>query len=177
VLLYTGMREGEVLAMQWANLDWRTGAYRLTHDLDRDTFELDTLKTDAARRTVYLPRELLARLGEHKLEHDMLKESDPTWNPLNLVFCTSVGTAIRPNNLWRHFKAVCRLLGFPPNTTVHHLRHTWRHHAADRMDAATMRDWLGHTETDTTLAVYGEGVSDRAKRRAGVELDRLYEED
>ncbi len=174
--LYTGMREGEVLGMQWQNLDWQTGAYRLTHDLEPRTLQLDTLKTEKARRIIYLPRFVVDALRRQYLDQQQLSEG-PEWNPLGLMHCTSKGTPIRANNLWRHFKAVCTAIGLPERTTVHHLRHTFRHHAADQMPAHVMQALMGHSDSATTFEVYGDGATERAKQEVAGRLGELYGEE
>ncbi len=171
--LYLGMREGEVLGMQWANLNWQTGAYHITHDLDQARTELDTLKTEKARRTLYLPPALLQSLRIHYLDQHHLAASD-NWNADGLIFCSSRGTPVRSNNLWRHFKRVCAAVGLPESTTIHHLRHTFRHYAADHMPAHVAMAWMGHSEVSTTFEVYGEGATDRAKQAVAAHLDTLY---
>ena len=116
---------------------------------------------------------MLTALRSYFLDQQRLAE-EIEWNTLGLIFCTVHGTPVRANNLWRHFKRTCAVLGLPPKTTVHHLRHTFRHYAADHMGAHVMQDWMGHSELATTFEIYGEGASDRAKQAVAARLDDLY---
>lgn len=173
--LFTGMRSGEALGMQWKNLDWSRGAYHLTHDLDPKTLQIDPLKTDKARRTIMLPSDHLHRLRQHYEEQRRLAaQHGNDWNPIGLIFCTRNGTPIQANNLWKAFKRVVRDLNLPPTTTIQSLRHTFRHHAADYLPPHVVQAWLGHSDISTTFDTYGSGASERAKRAAAQFLDVLY---
>ena len=69
---------------------------------------------------------------------------------------------------------VCMELDFPAETTIHHLRQTWRRYVADVLDPHVVQDWLGHSGMPTTFKVPGGRATERAKRRTVPKLEALY---
>ena len=67
--LTTGLRRGEVLALQWDDLDFKTGALRIQRQVYRANGDLvvSAPKTKAALRTIVLPPALLGVLEEYRL--------------------------------------------------------------------------------------------------------------
>ena len=64
VMLATGLRRGEALALHWPDVDLDTGLLRVRWTLSRTSsgLQLDEPKTDKSRRTVPLPRSAVETL-------------------------------------------------------------------------------------------------------------------
>jgi integrase len=67
LLLVTGARRGEILALRWQNLDLRTGVLSIRHSVDaqRGTPTIKDTKTHQSRR-ISLDAATVARLIEHR---------------------------------------------------------------------------------------------------------------
>jgi integrase len=67
LLLVTGARQGEILALRWANLDLGTGVLALRHSVDaqRGTPTIKDTKTHQSRR-ISLDAATVALLIEHR---------------------------------------------------------------------------------------------------------------
>lgn len=66
--LATGLRRGELLALQWSDLDLDTGELRVNRQINRVRGKLTTSepKTRASLRTILLPESVTAALREYK---------------------------------------------------------------------------------------------------------------
>ena len=90
--------------------------------------------------------------------------------PDRLVFCTSLGTSISPNNvLRRHVFPACTRLGLP-RTTWLTFRRTYSSWSHDRgVPGKVVAQLMGHANVDTTLNVYTQ-VLDGSMRQAVEEV-------
>lgn len=60
------MRQGELLALRWEDLDLETGTLAIRHTLPRSTRELAEPKTDRARQVLRMGPDTIAMLREHR---------------------------------------------------------------------------------------------------------------
>ena len=67
--LSTGMRRGEIMALQWSNLNFETGELRINKQVYRIDGELlvTTPKTKSSIRTIVLPENVLSVMYEYSL--------------------------------------------------------------------------------------------------------------
>ena len=162
VLVVTGLRIGELLALRWrsVNLDAR--------ELDvRETFykgRFDEPKTKRSARKI--------PIGEYTAT--ILAQLRPAnVNPGALVFANKKGGPLnRRNLLRRHLQATCKTLGLPRITW-----HTLRHSNASLLDAAgaslgTVQSLLGHASPHVTLGIYLHGIPTE-ERRAVENVEKL----
>ena len=127
LILATGMRRGELLALRWRHVDLDVAQAEIVQTVD-DTREgglrLKDVKTAAGRRRVDLPASAIGILRAHQLEQKKLALALGTgWSPDALVFPAPVsGDLWRPRNFT---KAVTRLAdaagvkGFTPHAGRH----------------------------------------------------------
>ena len=129
-LLLTGMRRGELEALEWSDIDFkgRTIAVRGRKDWQPKMGQ---------SRGIPMHDDLIP-----VLEH-LPKRSD------RLVFCTEEGTSL--NHLWRSFKRCCKRAGIE-NASPHTLRHTFASHLVMAgVDLPTVGEILGHRDITTTM--------------------------
>ncbi len=174
LLLATGLRRGEALALQWQDVDLDVGSVRVRWTLSRTSrgLEIGEPKTERSRRTVPLPRSAVETLRAHRLRQttDRLA-AGPAWTDAGLVFTTEVGTALEPRNVLRRFDALARKAGLEG---VH--LHTLRHSAASFLLAAgthtkVVQEHLGHSSYAITADIYSHVAPAQAREAA----DRLDE--
>ncbi len=118
VLLGTGLRKGEALALTWGDLDgWsRRGPTRLQVRRSlkigpRGATFTDKPKTGRSRRTMFVPQYVASKMAPWRRG-----ESD-------LVFANRDGNHLDPNNVTRRVKAITTAAGIGP-WTPHELRHS-----------------------------------------------------
>ena len=147
----TGMRQGELLALQWDDLDWRSGTIRVRRSLYRGTF-VDP-KSARSVRTIGMSKRLAAVLMEHKV-------SAP-YSPWDLVFCSKDGTPLDQANLYnRMLQPTLRRAGLR-RIRFHDLRHTYASMLINQGENLKyVQSQLGHASITTTVDRYGHLMPD-----------------
>ncbi len=162
--LSTGLRRGEILALQWDDLDFRTGALRVERQVQRIKGELviSQPKTRTSNRSVILPGPILRVLercrksGTSRWMFPSPKKED---SPLDTAAVRITLTAVLK-------RAGCKHVRF------HDLRHTFATNALEHgMDIKTLSAIIGHVSSATTLNVYAH-VTDEMRQKAADRIDR-----
>ncbi len=174
LMLATGLRRGEALALHWSEVDLDAGQLRVRWTLSRTSqgLQLDEPKTDKSRRTVPLPRSAVGTLRAHRSrQEDERREADGAWLDTGLVFTTEIGTPLEPRNVLRRFELLAQRAGLPG---VH--LHTLRHSAASFLLAAgthtkVVQEHLGHSSYAITADIYSH-VGPALQREAADRLDQ-----
>ena len=162
--LSTGLRRGEILALQWDDLNLRTGALRVERQVHRVKGELvvSPPKTKAGNRTVILPAPVLNVLKAYqKTVHSRWMFPSPVKedSPLDPA-------AVRKRLQTVLERAECKRLRF------HDLRHTFATASLEHgMDVKTLSTIIGHVSSSTTLNIYTH-VTDQMRRTAAAKIDR-----
>ena len=96
--IFSGLRQGEILAAKWKNLDWEEGTYTVRENLTRlRKFDPKT-KTEASLATVELPPIVMEALRAHKIRQEPLRWNK-RWKDRASFFALS--TAVyRPIRMW-----------------------------------------------------------------------------
>jgi integrase len=159
----TGLRIGEILALRWRDVDFRSGEIRVEQACYRGL--IGTPKTKGSRRTLPMPDTL-------KDELKRLSEKAAALGD-HLVFQTRNGTPFSDTNLLhQHLKPVGRKLGMPW-LNWHTLRRT--HATLLQHAGATLKEaqaQLGHSKMSTTLEIYTISIP-QAQRQAVENLSVL----
>ena len=144
--LLSGLRRGELFALRWRDIDEHARLLTVREAVYDGVFS--TPKTEAGTRQIPLSSASLALIQEWR-SRVACSESD------RLVFCTSVGTSISPNNVLRRYVfPACNRLGLPRATwlTFRRTYSSWSH---DRgVPGKVVAQLMGHANVDTTLNVY-----------------------
>ncbi|MFE4589814.1 site-specific integrase [Streptomyces laurentii] len=178
LLVSTGIRRGEVLALTWADADLAAGQLRVRRNLQRIKRELlfGTPKTTRSLRTVSLPKRCVNALQAHRTKQDEERlVAGAKWKPLDhhpsgLVFTTATGRATDPRSLNRMLTVLCAKAKVR-RVRVHDLRHTCASLLlAQGVDARIIMETLGHSTITMTLDTYAH-VMPTALRAAAERMD------
>lgn len=158
LLVNTGLRRGESLALRWSDVDLDARTVRVRGTLQRMNGELKIgpPKTPKSRRTIPLTvgavaalKEVRARQREERLAAGAL------WQTSDYVFTTEQGHLCEPRNVLRALTAAGGRIG-RSDITVHSLRHTF---ATTLLVAGVplkvVSELLGHTSITITGDLYG----------------------
>lgn len=144
-LVFTGMRIGEALALEWADVDFDAGLIHVRAG-----------KTENAARSIVLMPSLARVLRAHMVSSGRRE---------GLVFGTARGTKQdRENVLKRGLQKGLKNAGLE-RLTLHELRHTFASILIGQgFDVTFVADQLGHADPAITLRVYAK-LFDPASRR------------
>lgn len=166
LLIYTGMRKGELLALEWENVNFEEGTIFVRQTLFfRQKKEIFQKVKTYESRIIHLDPQTLSLLKKWRVQQrEYLLRFGNTEQP-RFVITRPDGRPLRlahPNNVLSSF---IRKHGLRP-ITVHGLRHT---HASLLFEAGAsikeVQDRLGHRSVQTTMNIYTH-VTKHAKTRA-----------
>jgi len=172
----TGMRRGEILALQWKYVDLETGSLQVVGTLQRtrEGLSIAEPKTDRSRRQVALSATAAQALRKHRAAQASQRLLlGAAWQDLDLVFTNDIGGPMEPANLIRRsFQPLLKRAGLPP-IRFHDLRHT----AATLMlsqgvHPKIVSEMLGHSQINITLDLYSH-VTPTLQRQAAAAVDDL----
>jgi integrase len=155
--LATGLRRGELLALQWTDVDLDRGVLRVERSLEetRTGLRMKPPKTKRGRRNIGLPADAVTMLREHRKRQIELRLALGQGGPPVLVFSTVEGEPLSPDNLSRDWCRVRAAKKLPP-VSFHALRHT---HVSvlirAGVDILTISRRIGHSKAAVTLDTYG----------------------
>jgi integrase len=167
VALTTGMRQGELLALRWSDIDFKTGVLQVHHNVayvNGMGFVESEPKTKAGRRKVILPGVVIEALRRH-LERQAEKQCEmgERWHNLGLVFPTVHGGFLYANNVWASFKRLLKRAGLP-DVRFHDLRHSVATILfAAGVDLKVISELLGHSSIAVTSDVYARLLPDKQR--------------
>jgi integrase len=137
----TGMRQGELLGLKWADIDLEVGILRVQRTIFNG--QVNAPKTSKSRRSIKLAHTAIRALNEHPRTSD--------W-----VFSSRVGTSINVHNLHnRSWKPLLKAAGLPHTTRFHDLRHTCATLLLSKgVHPKIVQELLGHSSIQITLDTY-----------------------
>lgn len=141
VAAMTGLRQGELIALRWSNIDWTAGAIRVRRSHVR---RIDGVpKSRRSVRTVPMADDVaraLEAISPADAEEDALVFPDPL-----------DGRELRPNSMLTRMRKALRAAGLEESHCFHDLRHTFGTRMAARgVPMRTLQEWMGHKDILTT---------------------------
>jgi integrase len=158
----TGMRQGELLALKWEDVDLNEGVIHIRRTLMRrgGRVALGEPKTKGSRRPVHLTDMAVAVLKTH-LERQLeeIERLGDLYRDNGLVFTSGVGTLINPTNLRRRsFAPMLQRAGLP-RVRFHDLRHTCATLLFSKgAHPKHVQELLGHATVAITLDTYSHVI-------------------
>jgi integrase len=179
--LDSGMRQGELFAVHWSDLDFDIGSVQVHRSLEEidGKFRLKDVKTKKGRRRIDLSRATLDALNDHRRR--MLAEGRDVKR--GLVFCDHNGNFLRKSNVRR--RSFDKILGrankeateeaakagTPPDLLPPIRFHDLRHTCATLLlladeNVKVISERLGHSKIQMTLDTYSHVLPTMQKRAA-----------
>ena len=146
--LYSGLRIGELIALQWTDIDFTKGILTVSkscHD-SKNGLIIDEPKTSTSRRMIPLPKQLLPILRSVKK-----RSASP-------FVVSSNGKPVSVRSYQRSFELLLKKMKIP-HKGFHSLRHTFATRALEcGMDVKTLSEILGHKNPTVTLNRYAHSL-------------------
>lgn len=185
VALSTGLRLGEILGLKWSDIDFNTGTLTVNRTLQRvtqidrnDNRESKVIeqlpKTKNSIRTIPIPKNILIKLKDHRLEQskNRLKLGD-LYSNNNYVFCDKLGYPIDDKRPARNLKSILTKLNIEP-IKFHGLRHTYATRLFEaNVPPKTVQVLMGHYDISITLDIYTHVMED-TKLEAVEKLNDIF---
>jgi integrase len=169
--VHTGMRQGELLALKWQDVDLENAklSVRRTITMSSGRILLGELKTKKSRRTIRLTDAAVQALREHLARQlEGMERLGDAYRDEGLVFASKVGTPINPTNLRRRSLASLLKRAGLPHIRFHDLRHTCATLLlACNVHPKYVQELLGHANIAITLDTYSHvipGMGDQTAR-------------
>ena len=155
----TGMRIGEVTALQWHDIDFEKSYIVVRRNIPHHG-QVETTKTAASQRRVDMSPELAAELRKLRTERKKQALADgESFDAEEWVFRTAEGTPIHYTNFLRRVWHRVQDIAKVRRRTPHDLRHSWASHMlAAGGDLAYVSNQLGHSNPSITLRIYSHWI-------------------
>ena len=180
VALFTGMRESELIGLQWRDIDWDAGIIYVRRQRQRNVKEggyrmLDTTKNGKARKVTAAAGVLRVLKKQQSIQAEWQLAAGPVWhNPDGFIFTDLTGEPIKHPSLYKHYKKIVTSIGMP-ESRFHDLRHSYAINAIQGGDSIkAIADNLGHYSSAFTMDVYGD-TSDAMRKHSQDVIDGLME--
>lgn len=151
--LYTGMRIGEVLALNYTDdIDLENKMIKITKTLTKDRNKKTVIgptKTKSGKRNIEI----------NELTEDIIKDSinNKIENKNKILYCQENGQLYVDNTINSAFKRICKNAGITKPVNTHMLRHTFATRCIEAgVDLPVLQKLMGHANIETTINTYGD---------------------
>ena len=197
VLLWTGMRVGEITGLRWCDIDLENEIISINHTLvyfskgksQGCTFAINTPKTEAGKRTIpMLPKVKKAFLMEKQFQEELGIECTARVDGYtDFIFVNRFGGVQHQGTLNKALRRIIRDCNYEvldkgytekavtlPSFSNHSLRHTFTTRMCEAgVNIKAMQDILGHADAETTMDIYAEATKD-LKRSEMINFDEYF---
>ena len=170
VTLFSGMRQGEILGLQWNQINFDKGIIKIDKQLikNRETkeYEIATVKNEKIRKITPAKSVMYALFEQRSIQAQWRHNVGDAWEESNLVFTNELGKHLSPSTVYQNYKRLVAKIDLSA-LRFHDLRHSYAV-ASLRSgdDIKTLQENLGHHSAAFTLDVYGHVTDDMKKESA-----------
>ena len=174
--LFLGLRQGEMLGLQWSDIDFKSKTIKVSKQLQflKGAYTFRPLKNNKAR-TITPAQFVIDLLKEHyRKQCENRLRAGRAWHNNNFVFCNEIGEHLARSTTYHNFKKLIASIGLP-DVRLHDLRHTYA--TASIMagdDIKTLQDNMGHHTAAFTLDTYGH-ATEHMKRQSSERMDKFIQ--
>lgn len=178
MLIYLGLRRGEVCALQWHDINFAQGTVSIQRNVvytSSQGIQVGEPKTKNSFRTLPIPQPVMQRLKEWK-EEQAKSFAPSVLLPSAFVFSSELDpyTPQFPTHITKKVKQLMAAYGLP-DFSPHDLRHTCGSLMLDNgANLKAVQQFLGHEDPETTLKFYAGTNSDSLKK-AGNTLELVLQ--
>lgn len=193
VMVYTGMRVGEITGLRWEDIDLEEGMIEVNHTLvyynhaeNGCYFSIHTPKTEAGKRVIPMLDGVKAAFLEEKRYQEMNGLTCKVFvdGYTDFIFINRFGNVQHQGTLNKALRRIIRDCNdiqlaknvknpvLLPRFSCHSLRHTFTTRLVEAgVNLKVVQDTLGHKDFSTTMDIYTDVTKELKKR----EFDNLQE--
>lgn len=163
--LYTGLRLGELCALQWTDLDFQSMTLTVNRTVQRVAMQGHVSKTilmetdpksESSKRIIPMTDEVMGILSRLKENHLYVFGKEKPMDPRTMQY---------------RFKMILKMAGID-DRNFHILRHTFATNCVENgMDAKSLSEILGHSDVKITLNRYVHPTMDSKRKQMGMLQD------
>ena len=177
VLMFTGIRRGEVCGLTWDHVNFEQNTIYINRQLQQipgqsGVFHLTSTKNGKGR-TITAATFVMDALRQYKVQQTEARlKAGPDWQDEGFVFTNKLGRHLSPNTVYNNYKRLVASIGIP-QARLHDLRHTYATislHAGD--DIKTVQENLGHHSAAFTLGQYVH-ATEKMKQDSANRMDQF----
>jgi integrase len=187
ILLGTGMRRGELLALRWGSVDIEGGRLSITETVEEAPrslggYRMGIPKSESSSRQVIFKSEVAAAFRELKERQTIKREAvGDDWAPHDFIFTrtaphhsitaanaslrasgkkqlASYGYPLQGSDLYKAFQRTLEAVGVD-GARVHDTRHTYATHCMmEGQSPKVVQEALGHSHISITLSLYSHAM-------------------
>lgn len=163
LILYTGMRRGEALGLEWEDIDVVNNVITVRHTLqylpDKGVYEEET-KNTSSMRSIKVGQDLIDILTEFReWQNIKQEEAKDYWIDSKKIFKAKDGRPINPGTVTSWFHNFVASNNLPP-ISIHGLRHTNASiMISSGVPITTTAKRLGHSTSATTSKIYAHAIA------------------
>lgn len=165
--IFCGLRRGEVLALQWADIDFLEKTVVITKStaIVKGKAVTKAPKNKTSVRSISIPDHIADMLIQYRKEYNHYKASiGDKWAGNDYIFIQWDGSQLYPSTPSAVFKKIIHRYNSShekqlPDITLHGLRHTSATLLiSQNIDIKTVSNRLGHAQTSTTMNIYAHAL-------------------
>lgn len=183
--LGTGMRQGELLALKWSDIDLENKTVSvnksikivaiISKDGNRECKTVEqTPKTKNSIRTIPMPSKIVEKLKQYREDQEKERlENKDLYQNNNIVFASNLGAYIDSRYLNRQYANILKKTNIPYKK-FHFLRHTYCTRLFEAgIPIKTVQVLMGHGDIKTTMNIYTHVMPDE-KVKAIDKINNLF---
>ena len=185
--LYSGMRQGEILALTWDDVDFDKNTITISKQLSRiKNFDkkipsktvliIQPYTKNSNDRIISVALAIIAKLREYQdKEIEIKKLWGKAYQDNNLVFCRDDGHFVEPKTFQDFFKRVLKNAKVSDGN-VHALRHTFATRALEAgISVKVVSQILGHSNIQITLDTYSHVLQELQEEAMQIISDKFLD--
>jgi len=180
--LDTGMRQGEIFALRWDDVDFNKKVIHITRSFrfvkidekKKRVGKFTDTKTKSSSRVIPLPERTADFLKAYKIkQQEKYKKLGYEITDKDLIFSTASGKPFDSRNILKRIKSIYKKMGIEEKN-FHDLRHTYATRLFELGEQPkTVQALLGHSNVNITMSTYTH-ILDQTKEKAASKIDQLY---
>lgn len=163
LLLLTGMRRGELLGLEWKDVDFDAKTiyvHQTSQYLPSQGIYDETPKTKSSKRLIMISPQVISVLREQlEWQQRQFHTAPDRWHNSGRIITDEHGAPMHPDRLTRWFRKFVKKTDLPTDLHLHSLRHTYATLCiANGVPITAVSSQLGHANVAITAKIYAHAI-------------------